>query len=105
MIVQIYCYRDIQVGAFQKPFYDTNDPKVVAESICRTVGMMKKEDIVKAHVRDLELYHLGCFDDVSGEFQWKHDFLIRLGDYVRDNKEEDVHVDESVHSGSEEKTC
>lgn len=84
MIVNIYAYRDVQVGAFQKPFYDTNEKEVVCITIGRTVAMMSEEDAQKAHVKDLELYSLGTLNDETGVIVSCPEFLLRLADYVKE---------------------
>lgn len=99
MIVKVYAYRDIQIGAFNKPFYDTNEPEVVKTQVARTVSLSSVEDIEKAHLRDLELYYLGTFDDESGLIHSDVRFLIRLDKYCRKEKVED---EQSVQSGSKE---
>lgn len=84
MIVNIYAYRDVQVGAFQKPFYDTNEKEVVCITIGRTVAMMSKEDVDKAHVKDLELYSLGTLNDETGVIISSPEFLLRLAEYIKE---------------------
>ena len=99
MIVQIYCYRDVQVGAFTgKPIYALEEPEIEKVVIARTVMQMAKEDIDKAKVRDLELYHLGTFNDETGVIISRPQFLIRLADYIKEVKP----YEQSVQSGSNE---
>lgn len=100
MILQIYCYRDIQVGAFTgKPFYTLEKPEIQKVVISRTVALMSKEDIDKARIMDLELYYLGTFDDETGVIRSNVSFLVRLSDYV---KKEVLTDEQSVQSGSKE---
>lgn len=107
MILQIYCYRDIQVGAFTgKPLYALEEPKIEQVVISRTVALMKKEDVVKARVMDLELYHLGTFDDETGVIRSTPNFLIRLADYVnKDVRREILEDEQSIQSKSSEESC
>lgn len=93
MIVNIYGYRDVQVGAFQKPFYDLSEPKIFRTIIARMVAGMSAEELAKSHVKDLELYSLGQFDDESGLIVSKPVFLVRLSDYIKEASEDGKEIE------------
>ena len=97
MIVHAYAYKDIQVGAFQPPFFRTEEEEVVKISIARTVAIMPKEDVVKGRVNDLDLYYIGDYDDETGRFVSAVRFILHLDQYI---KKEDIKDEQSVQSGS-----
>lgn len=96
MKCKVYCYRDVQVGAFNAPFLKLEEPDVLKVVIARTVSMMKKEDIDKAHVRDLELYYLGEFDDQTASFVSRPEYLIRLSDYIKEESVDGKSDEQSI---------
>lgn len=84
----IYCQRDKRVGAFETPFFKTEDVEHVTEGTARGLKYVKPEEYSVA--RDRALYFLGTFDDVTGKFELvpQEEKLLDFEDYLP--KKEDV---------------
>lgn len=64
MKITVYAYRDRKAGAFGNPSFSPLLPSDQKEVIIRAVVKGQVKDS-----QDLELYHLGSFDDKTGEFE------------------------------------
>lgn len=64
MKITVYAYRDRKAGAFGTPSFSPLLPSDQKEAIVRAVLKGSIKDSA-----DLELYHLGSFDDKTGEFE------------------------------------
>lgn len=65
MILKIYCYKDVKLGVFEKPFYALQDCDDFKELMVRGLrSETSTEKLLK--YRDLALYFLGTFDDKVG---------------------------------------
>ena len=78
MKMQIMCVRDIKVGAYGTPFYC---PTLGAgeRSFNDAINNPNKDSDISKHPTDFELYHLGIYDDESGEFQTIKPQIIMTG--------------------------
>ena len=82
MKLNVYAYKDIQVNAFQRPWYDLTPVEALKVVIARQVATMKPEEVEKNHIADLDLYFIGVFDDETGHIVTKPEFLLHLDQYV-----------------------
>ena len=64
MKLTVYAYRDRKAGAFGTPSFSPLLPSDQKEVIIRAVVKGQIKDS-----QDLELYHLGSFDDRTGGFE------------------------------------
>lgn len=60
---QILAFFNKLVGAYNDPFYEERTPDIVTESFARSAKFGK----LAAGAYECDLYHLGTFDDVTGE--------------------------------------
>ena len=67
MILQIYAFKDKQLGSFLNPYYTDTTADNSAEHIRRFLAKEDLEKVVK--YRHLVLYHLGEFNDVDGSIK------------------------------------
>ncbi len=63
MIVKMYCIKDTKTN-FWKPHCQVND--LAARREFENLVNSPKNDFIFANYSDLELWHLGEFDDVTG---------------------------------------
>lgn len=83
----VYCLRDKKLGAYDNPVFLTEDPEHYAEGVARSLKRVDDPQVyVKA--RDMALYYLGKFDDVSGVFELPvAEKLIDYEDYLPQKEE------------------
>lgn len=100
MIKYLYGYRDRKLGAYSVIFPDNYEPekeKVVIERALKSATIDKNLEKFK----DLQLYYLGSWDDVSGQITAVlPDFILDMGDIA--SVLLDSAKDEVVEDGKEE---
>lgn len=69
MVLHVYCYRDKKLEAYDKPFYELNEPEKQSKLIARSCLLIRPEE--KARAADQALYYFGTFDDETGKFDLK----------------------------------
>lgn len=74
MISHVYCYKRKSAGFAFNPIYSILEPKQYQESLSQNLYDMKYQEL--ENYKDLELYYLGTFDNVSLKVDPKNDFMI-----------------------------
>ncbi|AXH74358.1 MAG: nonstructural protein [Microviridae sp.] len=64
MVVQVFSILDAKTGAFGQPFFAFN--AAVAQRTVAAV-LMQGDSLVGKFPQDYQLFHIGRFDDASGE--------------------------------------
>ena len=79
----VYILRDKKLGAFENPILRVDDVEHVVESYVRGLKLVSSEEAVRA--RDMALYYLGIFDDVTGKFELleREEKLLDFEDYAQ----------------------
>jgi hypothetical protein len=91
MLLQMYSIRDAKSEAYHAPFMSHN----VRDGMRRFHRILTEAEIFKGYEEDYSLYHIGSFDDMSGEVEapenGKPVFVITalatLGKEVKEEKE------------------
>lgn len=87
MKLYIYSLRDKKLGAYDGPKYITEDPEHYAEGVARSLKRVDDPQVY-AKARDMSLYYMGQFDDVSGAFELiAPEKLIDYEDYLPSKEE------------------
>lgn len=89
MILQIYVFKDKQLGCFLNPYYTDTTADNSTEHLRRylATGEIEKVSQYKHRV----LYHLGTFDDASGEINVSGvNFLLDCDDVLDARKQNNV---------------
>lgn len=73
----LYQYKNDKVGFFMDPFYLPYKDADVIEFVRQ--GVMTGN--CPPNVEELSLYLFGIMDDKSGEFEYKHDFIVSLSEF------------------------
>lgn len=68
MILNILIFKNLKIGAFTTPQFDDHDPKDAAEQLRRALVVEKDVNKVNPY-KNLELYCVGSFDDLTGEIK------------------------------------
>lgn len=79
MKLNIYSIKDTKVG-YMSPLYLQNDGVAVREFA--NLAQKKEPNIINTNPEDKELWHLGDFDDQTGEIQSEVRFIAKATDYV-----------------------
>ena len=75
MKLNILIFKNKAIECFTTPQFDDHDPKMAAEQLRRSLIIEK--DVTKVDpYKNLELYHLGEFDDLTGEIKQKEPELL-----------------------------
>lgn len=80
--INVYAFKDLAIGSFDKPFFDTNEPMKVAKMTARRVKISTPQELLKSRLVDLELFYLGSYNDKSGVFKSDVKKLLVCADYV-----------------------
>lgn len=80
MTLKIYAIKDTKVG-FMQPFYQANNA-VAIRSFTNAVNDEQTNNINK-NLDDMELWHLGEFNDDTGEIKGELTFLCKAVDVKR----------------------
>ena len=84
MIIYIYSYKDNKQGCFTQPFYDNKKPDDYKTIIDRWLKSKKYElDEKSADLSGLDLYFLGVYNDETGNFTNKLEYLLTFPNYER----------------------
>lgn len=78
MTLEIYVIKDTVVGAFQNPFYLHNDAEALR--IVKTAVNANERNALQEYMDNKQLYHLGSFNDTTGEIISKIEFMTNLID-------------------------
>lgn len=66
MILNILIFKNLKIKAFTTPQFDDHDPKDAAEQLRR--ALIVEKDVTKVNpYKNLELYCVGSFNDLTGE--------------------------------------
>ena len=84
MKINAYSLLDVAVGSFNAPFYAPNDR--VAMRVCSDAAE-DPETLIGKHPEDFDLYLLGTFDDLIGEFTNDLKLVGRLAPYKSNSEE------------------
>lgn len=83
MITQACAVKDLVSQAFMQPVFVTHTAAAV-RSFTDAVNSSDKSNDIAKHPADMELYHIGSFDDSSGNFTpFTPVRLVRGADCVR----------------------
>lgn len=84
--MKIYTVRNRLIGRYMQPVFVNEEPKDFIESQ-RRFCIMSKDDALKAHLNECELYFCGEYDDELCEFHLlaKPDFLIDLASFFKES--------------------
>lgn len=80
MTLKIYAIKDTKVG-FMQPFYQANNA-VAIRSFTNAVNAEQTNNI-NQNLDDMELWHLGEFNDDTGEIKGELTFLCKAVDVKR----------------------
>lgn len=80
MTLKIYAIKDTKVG-FMQPFYQTNNA-VAIRSFTNAVNAEQTNNI-NQNLDDMELWHLGEFNDDTGEIKSDIQYLCKANDVKR----------------------
>lgn len=80
MTLKIYAIKDTKVG-FMQPFYQANNA-VAIRSFTNAVNAEQTNNI-NQNIEDMELWHLGEFNDDTGEIKSEVTFLCKAVDVKR----------------------
>lgn len=80
MTLKIYAIKDTKVG-FMQPFYQTNNA-VAIRSFTNAVNAEQTNNI-NQNIDDMELWHLGEFNDDTGEIKSDIQYLCKANDVKR----------------------
>lgn len=69
MKLEILIFKNVELGCFTTPQFDDHDAEVVAVQLARSIKANLKGNTAEkvAHLKGLELYHLGDFNDETGK--------------------------------------
>lgn len=84
MKIEIYSIKDAKVGVYQSPFYAQNHAVAV-----RTLKSAVNDDTktnLTLYPEDFQLFHVGTFDDVTGELTSNVEFVANAVD-LKNKKE------------------
>lgn len=83
MILNILIFKNLKIKAFTTPQFDDHDPKDAAEQLRR--ALIVEKDVTKVNpYKNLELYCVGSFDDLTGELTVNEpEFLLSCADVVK----------------------
>lgn len=81
MLKQLYAIKDTK-SAFQPPFECVNN--LVAIRQCKL--LLKQKNLFSANPEDFELWHVGTFDDITGELVSAPDHIVNFIDIVPDEE-------------------
>lgn len=82
MITQVCCVFDDKANAFGTPFF-TQSLGQAERSFIDEVNRVDDKNIMYQHPDDFRLFHLGQYDDSTGEFDTSIPRLIVSGGAVR----------------------
>lgn len=83
MKLNIYSIEDALVG-FMNPFYYQNDE--IAKRALQNTLVSDQPSPIKTNYKDMNLYRLGTFDDVTGEITGDKEFIAKASDFVKEVK-------------------
>lgn len=67
-MINVYCYRNRKTGSFTLPEYKFEEPEDMRKAVERFCILNPKDAIEKQHFDEMELYHLGTYNDDHGIF-------------------------------------
>lgn len=69
MKLEILIFKNVNLGCYTVPQFDDHDVETVAVQLARSIKANLKDDnaVNVQHLRGLQLYHLGKFDDETGK--------------------------------------
>lgn len=68
MKLNVLIFKNVAIGAFTQPIFDDHEPDVAAEQLKRL--LITEKDVSKVNsYKNLELYLLGTFNDLTGELK------------------------------------
>lgn len=73
MKIGMYAFKDTKIG-YMNPWTSHNDETAIRTF--RSAVMDENENAIKNHLKDIELYKLGTYNDDTGELEKNHKFLI-----------------------------
>lgn len=75
MKLNILIFKNKAIECFTTPQFDDHDPKMAAEQLRRS--LIVEKDVKKVNpYKNLELYHIGEFDDLTGVISQKDPELL-----------------------------
>lgn len=83
MKLNVLIFKNVAIGAFTSPVFDDHNPLDAAEQLRRSIIIEKDLNVVNRY-KNLELYKLGTFDDLSGELiTHKPELLLNCVEVVK----------------------
>lgn len=82
MELSVIFYRNEKIDAFTTPLYSDKAPEVDAKQLSRALRICNDVKMLKSY-SDLKMYHIGSFNDETGELKpIKPVLLVDLGKIV-----------------------
>ena len=87
MILNILVFKNLKINCFTTPQYDDHDPKDAAEQLRRS--LICEKDVTKVNpYKNLELYCMGTFNDLTGEMKvTKPELLLDCAAIVKERED------------------
>lgn len=81
-MINVYVYRNRKAGSFTLPEYKFEEPQDIQKAVERFCILNTKDAIEKQHFDEMELYHLGTYNDDHGIFTL-FDEPVLIADFAR----------------------
>lgn len=69
MELNVICFKNVKINAFTTPNFTDIDPEIAAIQLERSLIINSDKAEVLAPYKNLDMYHIGYFDDISGKFE------------------------------------
>lgn len=82
MIYQVVCVRDAALNGFGRPFFVASLGTAI-RSFGDEISRKAEDNAMFQHPEDYDLYHVGAFDDATGDLKGIAPERIAVGSQVR----------------------
>lgn len=85
-MINVYSLRNRKGSFYEQPMFRAEAPEDL-EKLFQRVCLLDPEQAKKSHYDEDELFHLGKFDDLTGEFALfdKPVFVVDLGQFFKES--------------------
>ena len=101
MKLNVYVFKNLTLGCSGNPRFDDHEPEVFAKGLERAVLTAKAEDI--AQYTNVELYHIGSYDDETLRFESQAPVLLVDFNKVLDDRKIRLKILAEVQKAREKK--